>query len=341
MAMRDLTVMGAGVFGLAAAWEAARRGARVRVIDPGGVGAGASGGLVGALSPHAPEGWNDIKAFQLDALLMAEGWWAEVAEAAGLPTGYARLGRVQPLMDEKAVETARRRVAGAADLWHGAAEWRVVPASGPFAPLSPTGLVVEDTLSARLHPRMACAALAAAIRAAGGTIETEGEAEGPVLWASGAAGLADLGAALGREMGGGVKGQALSLRLDAGDAPQIYAPGLHVVPHAGGTVAVGSTSERDYDRPDTTDAQLDVLHARAVVLCPWLEGAPVVARWAGLRPRAATPHPLMGAWPGRDGHYVANGGFRIGFALAPKVAGIMADLILDGRDGIPDAFQLV
>jgi glycine oxidase len=44
--------------------------------------------------------------------------------------------------------------------------------------------------------------------------------------------------------------------------------------------------------------------------------------------------------PGRPGHYVANGGFKIGFGMAPGVAEVMADLLLDGRDAIPDAFRL-
>ena len=74
MASVDLTVMGAGIFGLSIAWEATQRGARVRVIDPHGAGAGASGGLVGALAPHVPENWNPKKAFQLDSLLMADRW---------------------------------------------------------------------------------------------------------------------------------------------------------------------------------------------------------------------------------------------------------------------------
>jgi glycine oxidase len=75
MARVDLTVRGAGIFGLSVAWEAARRGARVRVIEAVAVGAGASGGVVGALSPHVPESWNGKKAFQLDSLLMAADWW--------------------------------------------------------------------------------------------------------------------------------------------------------------------------------------------------------------------------------------------------------------------------
>jgi glycine/D-amino acid oxidase-like deaminating enzyme len=98
--MVDITVRGAGIFGLSVAWSCARRGARVRVIDPFGPGAGASGGVVGALAPHVPENWNDKKAFQFESLIMAGPFWAGVAEAGGVSPGYARLGRVQPVMDE-------------------------------------------------------------------------------------------------------------------------------------------------------------------------------------------------------------------------------------------------
>jgi glycine/D-amino acid oxidase-like deaminating enzyme len=49
----DVTIFGAGLFGLGVAWACASRGARVRVVDPAGPGAGASGGLVGALAPLA------------------------------------------------------------------------------------------------------------------------------------------------------------------------------------------------------------------------------------------------------------------------------------------------
>ena len=41
--MTDVTVLGAGIFGLSVAWACLKKGARVRVIDPAGPGAGASG----------------------------------------------------------------------------------------------------------------------------------------------------------------------------------------------------------------------------------------------------------------------------------------------------------
>ena len=65
-----------------------------------------------------------------------------------------------------------------------------------------------------------------------------------------------------------------------------------------------------------------------------------IARWAGLRPRARSRAPVLGPWPGRDGHFVANGGFKIGFGMAPKVAQVMARLVLGNHDEIPEDFRL-
>jgi glycine/D-amino acid oxidase-like deaminating enzyme len=340
MARVDMTVRGAGIFGLSIAWAATRRGARVRVIDPGGIGAGSSGGLVGALAPHVPEAWNPKKAFQLDSLLMAEGWWQAIEAASGLHPGYARLGRLQPLEDARAVEIARARALGAVTLWQGRADWRVVPvAAADWEPQSPSGWLVEDTLSARIQPRMALMALAGAVQALGGEVVRDGEEAGAVIHATGIKGLEALSAALGRKIGSGVKGQALALRFEARDRPQLFVDGLHVVPHADGTVAVGSTSETTWTE-DGPDGQLEDLLDRTVAALPVLAGVEVIARWAGIRPRAASRAPLLGAWPGRAGHYVANGGFKIGFGMAPKVAEVMADLMLEDRDDIPDEFRM-
>lgn len=338
MASVDVTVRGAGIFGLAIAWACAARGARVQVVDPAGPGAGASGGLVGALAPHVPEAWNALKEFQLQSLLMAEGWWGAVASAGGADPGYLRAGRVQPLADAAAVAQARARSAGAATHWGGQADWRVEPAGGALGPVSATGMVLRDTLSARLSPRAATRSLLAALQAAGARVVTEAAPRGLIVHATGVAGLAALGADLGRKLGGGVKGQAALLAHDAATCPQVYAPGLHIVPHADGTVAVGSTSETGWS-VEGPDAQLDDLIARARALVPALALAPVIDRWAGIRPRAVTRQPVLGAWPGRPREFVANGGFKIGFGLAPKVAEVMADLLLEGRDSLPDGMR--
>ncbi|SIS54867.1 Glycine/D-amino acid oxidase [Roseivivax lentus] len=339
---RDVTIMGAGIFGLSVAWACLQRGASVRVIDPGGPGAGSSGGIVGALAPHVPENWNAKKAFQLESLLMAESWWAGIAEAGGVSPGYARAGRLQPIADAAALALARSREESAAALWQDRAEWRVIAAAdaGPFRPHSPSGFLIHDTLTARLHPARACAELAAAIKARGGTIEAEGSPSGAVIWATGWQGLAALSQALGKSVGTGIKGQAVLLDHDARAAPQLFADGLHVVPHADGTTAIGSTTERDFDAPDRTDRQVEDLLARARAAVPALSDRPVLGTWAGVRPRAKTRAPMLGAWPGRPGHFIANGGFKIGFGMAPKAGVVMADLVLEGRDAIPDGFRV-
>ena len=335
MATVDLTVRGAGVFGLSVAWACARRGARVRVIDPHGVGQGASGGIVGALAPHVPENWSDKKAFQRDSLLMAASWWGGIEQMSGLRTGYARTGRLQPVAVD-GLPLASERGQNATDLWQGQARWQVVPVTGHpgWAPPSPSGWLIHDDLTARIHPRRAVLALAGAVRALGGQIVPEAPDEGHVLWATGYAGLTEVPG-----LGGGEKGQAALLAYDAADLPQLFSDGLHLVPHDDGTVAIGSTSERHWTDPAGTDSRLDDLIARARGCFPMLADAPVLERWAGIRPRSASRSPVLGVHPQHPGAFIANGGFKIGFGIAPKVAEVMADLILDGRDTIPDGFR--
>jgi glycine/D-amino acid oxidase-like deaminating enzyme len=73
---------------------------------------------------------------------------------------------------------------------------------------------------------------------------------------------------------------------------------------------------------------------------PALAGAEVVGRWAGIRPRARSRATILGPWPGRLGQFVANGGFKIGFGVAPLVAETMADLVLGGRDAVPEGLRV-
>ena len=339
--MVDITVRGAGIFGLAIAWICVCRGAKVKVIDPNGPGAGSSGGLVGALAPHVPENWNPKKAFQLDSLLMAKDFWAKVGEASGQNPGYIRSGRLQPLADEAAIALARQREETAKTLWQGQARWVVEPASTKeWEPPSPTGWIIRDDLSALVHPLQSVNALVAALSKRGVFVAPTGSDEGNVLWATGVTGLETLNAAHHRLVGAGVKGQAALLDFDMRGAAQLFVDGIHVIPHLDGTVAIGSTSERTYDAADTTDIQLDAVIDKARRAVPVLRNAPVLKRWAGVRPRARSRAPMLGQWPGRPSHFIANGGFKIGFGMAPKVAHVMADLLLNEQNAIPDGFEV-
>ena len=340
MATVDVTVRGAGVFGLSVAWACVQRGATVRVVDPNGVASGASGGIVGALAPHVPENWNPKKAFQLESLLMAQNWWAAVDAASGLSSGYGRTGRVQPVV-EGGLDLAHSRAESAKELWQGRATWEVVEATKQHPIHSPTGYIIHDTLSGRIHPAQACASLAGALAARGVDISEDGGTpdEGAVVWATGAAGLEDLNSVHPRMIGAAIKGQAILLDYDARTQPQIFVDGLHIIPHGDGTTAIGSTTEREFDDPTATDAQCDDLLVKARAALPALKDAREIGRWAGLRPRTRSRAPMLGQHPFRPKEFIANGGFKIGFGMAPLSAEKMADLILNNTDTIPDGFR--
>ncbi|MEL6588084.1 MAG: FAD-dependent oxidoreductase, partial [Pseudomonadota bacterium] len=234
------------------------------------------------------------------------------------------------------------RAARAVELWQGRAEWQILrDQTGDWVPPSPTGAWIYDTLSAHIHPRLAVFALAQALRTMGVEIVTDAPDDGRVIDATGAAGLARLTERRGRLVGTGIKGQAALLAHDAGpDAPQIFADTLHIMPHVNGTAAVGSTTEREFGSATETDEQLDAILSRAEGILPALKGAKVLDRWAGLRPRARSRAPMLGPDPDLPNRFIANGGFKIGFGMAPKVGEVMADLVLEDRDTIPDGFHV-
>ena len=335
----DVTIRGAGIFGLSIAWQCAMRGARVQVIDPNGIGVGCSGGIVGALAPHSPENWNAKKEFQFQSLIAAELFWAQVEEVSGMPSGYGRLGRIQPVTNKNQLALARERAENAKVLWQSKAEWRVIDKAPQFAPLSTTGFWIKDTLSARLNPRRACDALAEALRLQGVSFAREGLDQGKTLWATGAEDLIHISKTLNRPFGNGVKGQAALFDLDRRDCAQVFAQALHFIPHADGTLAVGSTSERAFQDGISIDEKLHKLIADAQEVLAELKTAKVIQTWAGVRPRSNSRAPVLGTHPLYPDAYIANGGFKIGLGMAPKIAQIMSDLILDGTDNIPEEFR--
>lgn len=337
----DVTIRGAGIFGLSIAWQCALRGARVQVIDPNGIGAGSSGGIVGALAPHVPENWNTKKEFQFQSLIAAEPFWAQIEKMSGMSSGYGRLGRIQPITDQNQLALAHQRSENAKALWRNKAKWHVINNAPNFAPVSTTGFWIKDTLSARLNPRLACNALAEALRLQGVSFKREGVDKGKTLWATGAADLFHISKRLKRPFGNGIKGQAALFDLDRRDCAQVFAQTMHFIPHADGTLAVGSTSEHTYEDGSSTDEKLQKLITDAREVLEDLKHANVIQTWAGVRPRTKSRAPVLGTHPLYPNAYIANGGFKIGLGMAPKVAKVMSDFILEGTDNIPEDFRPV
>ncbi|MFN8204459.1 MAG: FAD-dependent oxidoreductase [Solirubrobacteraceae bacterium] len=97
----DLLVVGAGAIGLSAAWRAAQRGLRVRVLERDRPGAGASTAAAGVLAPTDPGEWVGVRgAFNLAAIRGWGAFAAELEEAAGTQVGHRRDGALRLAFDD-------------------------------------------------------------------------------------------------------------------------------------------------------------------------------------------------------------------------------------------------
>lgn len=365
----DLVILGGGIMGLWAAVKAERLGISAVLVEAGKLGQGASGGLLGALMPHMPDKWNDKKQFQFEALLSLEAEVAVLEAETGLSCGYRRSGRLIPLPKPHLRTIALRHSSEAETNWHQSGHrfhWHVLdgsPVSGWPQNSFDAGLV-HDTFAARVSPRLITSALAAVLRksrhvhvaegiaaididpvartvrlsdgrriAFGHCIVSAGHQSFPILEA--------ISAPMPKPIGQPVKGQAALLKADIDPAlPVIFLNGLYVVAHEGGHVAIGSTSEDVFDDAGSTDAQLDDLIRRARDLVPMLGDAPIIERWAGLRPKAIDRDPMVGSHPDHPHVIALTGGFKVSFGLAHKLAEMAVDLAIGREIALPASFTL-
>lgn len=356
--------------GLWAALKAERRGIDTILIDGDKTASGASGGLLGALMAHMPDRWNDKKQLQFDGLVSLELEIAALEAETGLSAGYRRCGRLIPLPKPHLRPIAERHSREAETNWrqHGHAfDWTVIEdspwAGWPSRDFCDAGLV-HDGFAGRVSPRALTAALRALLEQTGRVRIVEGLAAQSIAAEAGQLRLADgtsvgfgkllvaagvgsfplldcLGPPLAKPLGRGVKGQAALLKVDLpDDLPLLYLDGLYVVPHEGGHVAVGSTSENQFADAFSTDAQLDALIAEARLLAPVLQTAEVIERWAGLRPKAIDRDPMVGPHPAHDHVHALTGGFKVSFGIAHLLADAALDAIAGHALPLPHSFSL-
>lgn len=371
----DILVVGGGVFGLWAATRAIEAGFSVLLIEREWIGAGASGGQLGALTAHTPDRWSPKKAFQLASLAALPEEIAQLEAETGLAVDYARTGRLMPIRSAAFAAQIPARTAGAQAHWApvdagfrydvaAPASWPAGRADWLSPAAAPLGAIV-DTLAARLAPRAYLAALAARARRRARLREGVGY----LGWSRGAADLGDgarvaagavviaagyesfemLAPAARPPMGSGVKGQSALLRpprvrRPPPDAPLLYDDGVYVIAHADGLVAVGATSRADWTAPAAPDPSDDAFLEKARTLCPALEGAEIVEWWAGVRPKSRHRDPLIGRMPDPPGGaplWAMTGGFKISFGVAHRAASALIDRIADRSDptALPESFS--
>lgn len=367
----SLLIVGGGIMGLWAAVHAERQGIDTLLIDSGLLGHGASGGVLGALMPYMPDRWDNKKQFQLEALVSLEGDIARLESETALDAGYRRSGRLIPLPKPHLRKIALGHARDADLHWREAGRqfhWNVIddPGSGWIDAASGESGFVHDTLAARVAPRGLIGVLSAFLKTSrhvriienavletidpqrgiaatslreirfGRCILSPGHAAFPLL--------DGLTTGLQKPLGQAVKGQAALLKADVDpDLPVIFRDGLYVVPHKGGHVAIGSTSENQFDEPLSTDHRLEELIASIRAMVPVLAEAEVVERWAGLRPKAIDRDPMVGPHPQHPSIIALTGGFKISFGLAHRLAAIAVGELSGPPDfaaQMPESFSL-
>ncbi|WP_175416684.1 MULTISPECIES: FAD-binding oxidoreductase [Agrobacterium] len=366
-----LLIVGGGIMGLWAAVKAERVGIDTLLVEAGRLGGGASGGLLGALMPHMPDRWSDKKQFQFDALVALEAEIAGLEAETGLSGGYRRCGRIIPLPKPHLRGIAARHERDAAENWRSGERrfhWHVgerPSVAGWVDDAVGEAGFVFDTLAARVSPRAMIALLSAFLRKArhvqvaegcrvvsldaddGRAVLSSGEeiSFGHAVVANGHDSFPLIRDALGLEaevaLGQAVKGQAALLGAAADPAmPVVFLNGLYIVPHEDGTVAIGSTSEDCFSEPFSTDEKLEKLLADACAVVPSLAGAPVLERWAGLRPKAVGRDPMVGAMAGTPKLVALSGGFKVSFGLAHFLADAALQTVCGHTPVIPSGFRL-
>lgn len=366
----SLLIVGGGIMGLWAAVKAERLGIDTLLVDAGEIGSGASGGLLGALMPHMPDRWSDKKQFQFDALLGLEAEIAAVEATTGLGAGYRRCGRIIPLPKAHLRPIAQRHQQEALSNWNADGRqfhWHLLdepPVNGWVAEDAGEAGFVHDTFAAKVSPRALVAALKACVErsthvrlienCAIASIDPSGIAildggervnfdhcmvsagHGSFPLIQNALGLSANGA-----LGQPVKGQAALLDAKADPAmPVVFLNGLYVVPHEDGSVAIGSTSEEEFDDAFSTDERLELLIDKARQIVPTLGEAAVVERWAGLRPKAIGRDPMVGVHPEHSRLIALTGGFKVSFGLAHRLADAALDAMCGKPMDVPASFSL-
>jgi glycine oxidase len=351
----SVLVIGGGIIGCSAAYELAKRGCRVTVLERGTPGGEASSAAAGLLSPLGdspdPSSFNRlaIESWRLYPQIVAE-----LREVTGIDVEHMTAGTLYPLASPADVEDARARCG-----WPLAAEFGVEMVEGAaLVALEPA--LAKDVTAALLvrgdhwvnNQRLVTAyALAAAAR--GVTVRTgvdvgrilveRGRAVGvladgerltadAVLLAAGAwsGGLAtELG---GRLPVGPVRGQMLAVsNVPALISHAMHGDDVYLVPRPSGELLIGATIERVGFERAVTPEGLGALIAQAVALVPEIGRRAITRSWYGFRPATPDGLPVLGPWPDVTDLFVATGHYRNGILLAPVTAAVMAACIVDGK----------
>lgn len=354
----DAIVAGAGVIGLAIAWELHQQGASVLVVDRDRPGAGATSVAAGMLAPTGELDFGEPALLEMNMVSagMYPEFVASVERVCGGLLGYQRMGGLHVALDRdeaaelKRVHELQLELGLRADWLGPGATREIEPGVSP----SLTGAVlVED--DGAIDPRVLTAGLLEALAAEsvevrGGTEvvdvgRRQGQVESVVLEGGERIATRNFVAAAGAETGRAgwlpeevrppvrpVKGQIVELKGDPADpvCQRILASErVYLVPRRDGRLIVGATVEElGFDSEVTAGGVYELLR-EAYRLLPEVSELAFLDVVAGLRPGTPDNLPIVGP-TSIGGLYLATGHYRNGILLAPITARAIGDAIGGG-----------
>ena len=345
--MHDVVVIGGGVIGLSIAYEAARRGLSVSVLDQGQPGREASWAGAGILPPgHPGSPLGELSAASTE---LWPRWSADLREETGIDNGYRRSGSLEfpaALGETLDTELAAWRAAGFTVETLSPAEIRE---REPDVSAELFAAVYRLPELAQVRNPWHLKALISACRSrgvefrCGQPVTAFAEERGRVTSAVTPAGnlpagrfVVASGAWSTRLLAGccdsvkvePIRGQIVLLQTHGSLFRHVLQQGpRYLVPRTDGRVLVGSTEERaGFEKANTAEAIAELMEF-ATSLVPKLAAARFERAWSGLRPRSLRGMPYLGQIPGRDNLFVATGHFRDGLKLSPATAVAVVDLL--------------
>lgn len=350
----QVVVVGAGIVGCAIAYELARRGVHVRVIDRREVGQGATQASAGVLAPyieaHDRRPLLDLTTRSLD---LYDEFVARIVEDSGEAVQYMRTGTLEVAADAggmarlEGIHAACVERGIRAELLDADAVREVEP---QLAPTVRGGVVVDS------HGFIGAAELTAALRraaaahgvsfrtseavtriganGAGIRVETAGDAlvcEAAVMAAGSWSGHVEIDGASPVPIRP-VRGQLLHLGRPAPPLRRVvWSPDCYLVPWSDGSLLAGATSEDVGFDERATVAGVRKLMDAAQRVAPAVGGASFQEARVGLRPATPDALPVIGPSAAVPGLVYACGHFRSGILLAPLTAAVVADWMIDRR----------
>ena len=351
----DIVVIGAGIVGCAAAYELARRGASVQIVDDRPAGMGATQASAGVLAPYI-EARDEGPLLELTvrSLDLFDKFVARVAAVGGVHVTYRRAGTLDVALHE---ETMHRFRQNAEALARRGVTAEVVDARGArgeephLADGVLGGLLIPSqgyVIAGELTRALASAARrhgaqliehgrVRRISEKGGDLVVETDrgsltGNGVVLAAGSWSGQIEITGLTARVPVRPVRGQLLHL---AWSGPQlrrvIWAERCYLVPWEDGTLLVGATvEEAGFDERTTAAGVRDLIEAACEIM-PHVWTAGFIAARAGLRPATTDELPIIGGSTVIPNLMYATGHYRNGVLLAPLTAQLVADAMLENR----------